>query len=298
MNNIKTVFSIGDLEDLSGIKAHTIRIWERRYGLLSPLRSENNLRLYGLDDLRKLLNVTLLTGCGFKISRVAQMATSDIEMMVREIKLGSHGSSSSIHLYKLSMMTFDQALFLETTDQLLAQIPFRDVFMDHYMPFLEEIGLMWQAGTIQPAHEHFISCLIRMVLLQQTAISTRKIRKGAMPGYVLFLPFGEIHEFGLMYLQYEIASKGVRSVYLGSNIPLESLADVTRLFKNAIYITYLTVLPEEKPIDQYIASLLEKVTGNDSELWVVGRRAADIPEELARGLKRFGSLKEIASNVK
>lgn len=297
MNNIKTVFSIGDLEGLSGVKAHTIRIWERRYGLLSPVRSGNNLRIYGLDDLRKLLNVTLLTQYGFKISQVAVMGSSAIELLVREIRTGHTGTAQSLPLFKLSMMTFDQSLFLETTDQLLSQMPFRNVFMNHYMPFLEEIGLMWQAGTVQPPHEHFISCLIRMVIMQQTAASSRKIRKDVAPAYVLFLPFGEIHEVGLMYLQYEIASKGRRSIYLGSNMPLESLAEVMRLFANVTYITYLTVLPEEKPLDQYIKALQESVAGNHSELWVVGRRAAEIPDALAQGLKRFDTLGEIASSV-
>ncbi|MGV3459743.1 MAG: MerR family transcriptional regulator [Flavobacterium sp.] len=295
MNNIKTVFSIGDLEGLTGVKAHTIRMWEKRYGLLSPQRSGNNLRNYSLDELRKLLNVVLLTGYGLKISKVARMGTAEIEMMVGEIRVGRQDVSHTVQLFKLAMMTFDQPLFLDATDHLLAKMPFSKVFPAYYLPFLEEIGLMWQAGTIQPAHEHFISCLIRMVVMQQTALCSRKVRKGTVPAYVLFLPFGEIHELGLMYLQYLITLQGSGCVYLGSNIPLDSLSEITRLFTGVTFITYLTVLPAEKPLQQYVEALLEKVRGADSNLWVVGRRVAELGPMEAEGLRRFTTLEEIAA---
>lgn len=297
MNNIKTVFSIGDLEGLSGVKAHTIRMWEKRYALLTPQRGENNLRYYGLDELRKLLNVVLLTGYGVKISKVAKMGTSEIEMMVGEIRVGRKDINHTIHLFKLAMMTFDQPLFLDATDHLLAKMPFEEVFPGYYLPFLEEIGIMWQAGTIQPAHEHFISCLIRMVVMQQTAICSRKVKKGTVPSYVLFLPFGEIHELGLMYLQYLITYHGQGCVYLGSNIPLDSLSEVTRLFRNVTFITYLTVLPAEKPLDQYVEALLAKVKDNQSKLWIVGRRVAELTMPETEGLTRFASLHDIATKL-
>src|SRR5690606_2902552 len=142
---------------------------------------------------------------GIKISKVAEMGTAEIEMMVGEIRVGSHKSNQSIHLFKLSMMTFDQPLFLEATDHLLARMSFEKVFMGYYLPFLEEIGLMWQTGTIQPAHEHFISSLIRMVVIQQTVVASKNVKKGTGPQYLLFLPFGESHELGLMYVNYLIA---------------------------------------------------------------------------------------------
>ncbi|WP_308131231.1 MerR family transcriptional regulator [uncultured Flavobacterium sp.] len=297
MNNIKTVFSIGDLEGLSGVKAHTIRIWEKRYGLLSPERSENNLRYYGLDELRKLLNVVLLTGYGVKISKVAKMRTEEIEMMVGEIRVGREDIKHTLHLFKLAMMTFDQPLFLDATDHLLAKMPFERVFNEYYIPFLQEIGLMWQAGTIQPAHEHFISCLIRMVLIQQISLCSRRVRKGTLPAYVLFLPFGEIHELGLMFLQYLITSYGHGCVYLGSSIPLDSLSEVTKLFRGVTFITYMTVLPEEKPLDEYVEALLEKVRDNHSQLWIVGRRVAELTMGDRDSLTLFTTLQDIAAKL-
>ncbi len=298
MNNIKTVFSIGDLEDLSGVKAHTIRMWEKRYGLFSPRRGENNLRYYGLDELRKLLNVVLLIHYGMKISRIAKMGTAEIETMVGEVRVGRKDINHTIHLFKLSMMTFDQPLFLDATDHLLSKMPFEEVFLDYYIPFLEEIGLMWQAGAIQPAHEHFVSCLIRMVVMQHISQSSRKVRKGTVPSYVLFLPFGEIHELGLMFLQYLIAARGEGSVYLGSNIPLDSLSEVTRLFRGVTFITYMTILPEEKPLNQYVASLLEKARDNDSMLYIVGRRVSELPSDGPVAITRYTPLNQPVSIIK
>lgn len=297
MNNIKTIFSIGDLEKLSGVKAHTIRIWEKRYGLLSPERGSNNLRWYGLEELRKLLNVVLLTDYGVKISKVAKMGTSEIEMMVGEIRVGRQDVNHAIHLFKLAMMTFDQPLFLDATDHLLAKMPFEKIFLNYYMPFLEEIGIMWQAGTIEPAHEHFISCLIRMVIMQQIALSSKKVRKGIAAKYVLFLPFGEIHELGLIFLQYLITARGEGCVYLGSNIPLDSLSELMRLFRNITFITYMTVIPEEKPLDMYVETLLSMVRGNESELWIVGRRASELLIGEQENLKRFKALHDIVSKL-
>lgn len=297
MNNIKTVFSIGELEGFSGVKAHTIRVWEKRYGLLAPRRNENNLRYYDLAELRKLLNVVLLTGYGVKISKVAKMGTAEIEMMVGEIRVGRQDINHTIHLFKLAMMTFDQPLFLDATDHLLAKMPFEEVFLKYYLPFLEEIGLMWQAGTIQPSHEHFISCLIHMIVIQQTAVCSRKVKKGVLPAYVLFLPFGEIHELGLMFLQYLITSKGEGCVYLGSNIPLDSLSEVTRLLRGVTFITYMTVLPDEKPLNQYVEALLSKVNDNKSKLWIVGQRVSELTVPEADNLTVFSSIHHIVAKL-
>lgn len=295
MNNIKTVFSISDLENLSGIKAHTIRMWERRYGVLNPVRGENNMRSYMLDDLRKLLNIAVLTDYGIKISRIAQLKESEIEKMVIELRTTKRDNIQVMRQYKLSMMTFDRELFNNTTGQLLSEMPFRDVFMKHFLPFLEEIGLMWQTAAIQPVHEHFISNLIRMCLIEQVSLAVKKIKKGVQPTFVLFLPFGEIHELGLLYIHYEIAASGKACIYLGSNMPLDNLYEITRLFTGVTYITYITLLPEERPLEEYIAVLERKCMQNDSTLWVVGRRVDDITITNGPHLCLFSNLQGVVT---
>lgn len=295
MNHIQTKFSIGDMERFSGVKAHTIRIWEKRYNMFSPLRDRNNLRYYDVGDLRKLLNIVLLNGYGIKISKLAVMDTVAIEMMVGETRMGRMQLDHSMRLFKLSMMTFDQPLFLEATEHLLTKMPFHEVFETYYIPFLEEIGLMWQSGNIQPVHEHFISCLIRMVVTQQTALCSRKVRKSVFPKYVLFLPFGEVHELGLLYIHYLITLRGESSVYLGSNVPLAGLDEVSRLYKEVTFVTYMTLVPAEMPLQEYVDMLVERAGAHGSHIWVVGRRASEI--DSSRNLRLFPTIRDIVAEL-
>ena len=157
MNNIKTVFSIKDLENLTGIKAHTIRIWEKRYTILEPVRTETNIRLYNIENLQKLLNVQLLNNHGYKISTISKLAEDTIPQLVNDIISDKSVKHHAVSSFKLAMMNFDQALFLNTYEKLLSEKSFREIFMDILVPFLHETGFLWQTNTISVAHEHFIS---------------------------------------------------------------------------------------------------------------------------------------------
>ena len=161
MNSVKKSFGIRDLENLSGIKAHTIRIWEKRYGLLKPERTETNIRTYSLQSLQKLLNVTLLYNNGYKISKIADLPEGQIVQEVREIVAQNSVKSHAINAFKLAMINFDQSLFQKTYSGLLAERSFREIFWEVFMPLLHELGLLWQSDTIGPAHEHFITHLIK-----------------------------------------------------------------------------------------------------------------------------------------
>ena len=157
MNNIKNTFSIKDLENLSGIKAHTIRIWEKRYNILSPMRTDTNIRHYDLQSLQKLLNICLLNDYGYKISKIAQFPQEKIPKMVQEIVSEKSAKSHAINSFKMAMVNFDQALFLKTYDELLSEKSFKEIFYEVFIPLITEIGLLWQSETISPSHEHFIS---------------------------------------------------------------------------------------------------------------------------------------------
>ena len=201
MNNIKQDFSIRDLENISGIKAHTIRIWEKRYNLLQPKRSETNIRYYTPENLTKLLNIVLLNKNNFKISKIAAMSEEDITTKSRELAFSIATNDEAINSFKLSMFQFDKILFNNTYNQLLHKKTFREIFKDIFIPFLEHIGLLWQTETLLPAHEHFISNLIT----QKIQINTEKLQysiTNTNKTYVLFLPENEIHELGLLYLNY------------------------------------------------------------------------------------------------
>ena len=168
MNNVKNVFSIKDLENLSGIKAHTIRIWEKRYDVLQPMRTETNIRTYDLASLQKLLNITLLHNYGYKISKISEYPPERIPELVKRIVSEKSAKSHAISDFKMAMMNFDQAKFLNTYDALLSNKSFKEVFYEVFVPLMDEIGLLWQASTITPAHEHFITYLIKQKLMVNT----------------------------------------------------------------------------------------------------------------------------------
>jgi DNA-binding transcriptional MerR regulator len=269
--NVKTIFSIKDLENLSGIKAHTIRIWEKRYNVLEPLRSETNIRNYDLRSLQKLLNVVLLNNYGYKISRIAEHSEEKIELLVREIISEKSTKNHAINAFKMAMINFDQALFLNTYNSLLSEKSFREVFFEVVIPLMQEIGLLWQAGTISPAQEHFITFLIKQKLFLN--IEKLQILEPTRTDkvFVLYLPENEIHELGLMYLNYEILFNGYKTIYLGESVPIDSLMNMNKYFDNIVYVSYLTVEPTKDAINDYIDELSTKIINKNSQVWLLGR---------------------------
>jgi DNA-binding transcriptional MerR regulator len=295
MNNVKNVFSIKDLENISGIKAHTIRIWEKRYNVLEPMRSDTNIRYYNLVNLQKLLNITLLHEHGYKISRIAKFTEQQIPEAVREIISVKSVKSHAISSFKMAMINFDQSLFTKTYDTLLSEKSFREVFYEVFIPLMNEIGLLWQSDTITPAHEHFISYLIKQKLL----INTEKLQVLQPTNddkvFVLYLPSNEIHELGLMYLNYEVLHHGYRSIYLGESIPLDNLKDLKKYFNKVTFISYLTVEPNKEEINPYIKAINEEVLNDtDTELWLLGRMVDFIePQNISNKARIFRSISDL-----
>lgn len=276
MNNVKNVFSIKDLENLSGIKAHTIRIWEKRYNILEPMRTETNIRLYNLANLQKLLNITLLHNHGYKISKISKFPQDKIPYLVREIVSEKSAKHHAISAFKMAMINFDQTLFFTTYNNLLSEKSFREIFYDVIIPLMNEIGMLWQTDTISPAHEHFISYLIKQKLLINTEklqllepTKTEKI-------FILFLPINEIHELGLMYLNYEILYNGYKTIYLGESLPTNSLKDIKTYFDNITYVCYMTVEPDKSEINNYVKQIANEVLDDTSNLWIIGRMAEHV----------------------
>jgi DNA-binding transcriptional MerR regulator len=298
MNNVKSVFSIKDLENLSGIKAHTIRIWEKRYNILEPMRSTTNIRNYDLHNLQKLLNIVLLHNYGYKISRIAEHSTEKIELLVREIISEKSSKNHAINAFKMAMINFDQALFFNTYNNLLSEKSFREIFYDVVIPLMNEIGLLWQSGTITPAQEHFISFLIKQKLL----INTEKIQilepTRTDKVFVLYLPENEIHELGLMYLNYEILLNGYKSIYLGESVPIDSLKDMKKYFDNVIYISYLTVEPNKDVINDYLKEIASEIITPDAQVWLLGRMTQFVDvHQLPKAIKVFNSISDLVTEL-
>ena len=295
MNNVKNVFSIKDLENISGIKAHTIRIWEKRYNVLEPMRSDTNIRYYNLVNLQKLLNITLLHDHGYKISRIAKFTEQQIPEAVREIISEKSVKSHAISSFKMAMLNFDQSLFFKTYDTLLSEKSFRDVFYEVFIPLMNEIGLLWQTDTITPAHEHFITYLIKQKLLTNTEKLQVLQPTNDDKVFVLYLPSNEIHELGLMYLNYEVLHHGYRSIYLGESIPLDNLKDLKKYFNKVTFVSYLTVEPNKDEINPYIAAINDEVLNDDdTELWLLGRMVDFIePQNISDKTRIFRSISDL-----
>ena len=298
MNNVKNTFSIKDLENLSGIKAHTIRIWEKRYNVLEPMRTDTNIRFYDLNALQKLLNITLLHDYGYKISKISKMPSEKIPELVRDIVSVKSAKNHAISSFKLAMMNFDQNLFFSTYNSLLSEKSFREVFFEVFIPLMEEIGYLWQADTITPAHEHFISYLIKMKLL----INTEKIQ--ILPPtktdkiFVLYLPMNEIHELGLMYLNYEILLNGYKTIYLGESVPTESLVDLKKYFDNINFVCYMTVEPEKADVNKYIQQLNDEILEEGSELWLIGRMTENVTlKNFSKKISVFNSILDLVDKL-
>ena len=295
MNNVKKSFSIRDLENLSGIKAHTIRIWEKRYELLSPERTSTNIRTYSLASLQKLLNITLLYKNGYKISKIAKIPEIDIPVVVREIVAKNSTKNHAINAFKLSMINFDPSLFQNTYNNLLSEKSFRDIFWEYFIPLLSELGLLWQTDTISPAHEHFISNLIK----QKIYTSTEKLQLMEPTQhdkiFVLFLPENEIHEIGLLFINYEILLRGYKTIYLGQTMPLESLVDLQAYYNNIHYLSYFTVVPNKDRLGKYIDDFTKIISQKNSNLWILGRQIHHInKEKLPPHIRTFESVEQLS----
>jgi DNA-binding transcriptional MerR regulator len=264
MNNIKVNFSIKDLENLTGIKAHTIRIWEKRYNLLSPDRSDTNIRNYSLTSFQKLLNISYLNNNGLKISKIASLDEDEIPIRVREIASRAKVEDHAINALKMAMINFDQVLFYSTYNNLLENKTFSEIFYTVFLPLLNEIGLLWQTNTITPAHEHFLSVHIKQKILLNIERLQLLEPKPISKTYILFLPDAEIHDIGLLFVNYQLRSKGYHTIFLGESVPMDSLTDLLDFFEEITFISYFTVYPETEKIDEYIADFNELLLKNDN----------------------------------
>ncbi|MBF0694473.1 MAG: MerR family transcriptional regulator [Flavobacterium sp.] len=298
MNNIKTVFSIKDLENLSGIKAHTIRIWEKRYNALVPMRTSSNIRVYDLAALQKLLNIKLLHNHGYKISKISKLENDRIRELVNEITSSKNRNQHVISAMKVAMMNFDSAQFLNIYDSLAAEKPFRQIFYEVFHPLLEDLGFLWQTDTITPAHEHFISYLIKQKIL----VNTEEVQKAGPTNtdktFVLFLPLHEVHELGLMYINYELLAQGHRSVYLGESVPMSSLKSIKDHFGNVIYISYLTCAPNREDLPGYLREIQSEILREQDELWILGTHTEDLAEaDLPKDVRHFTSIQSVIAQT-
>ena len=253
-SEVKQEFSIKDLENLSGVKAHTIRAWDQRYQLLNPSRSETNIRTYSGEDLKRLLNVSLLLERGMKISKAAAMSDEQLaEAMTNSPDVREPGGELvAQQKLKLSMMSYDEKLFRETMDECIDRLGFGATVVSVCLPFLADVGVLWLTNAICPANEHFMSNLLRQMLYAQIHNATVPEAEEDDTVLVLYLPEREIHDISLLFVHQLCREQGRKSVLLGQSVPFEDLFGVAAQFPKVAFVTYCTTSPAEHQAQAYV----------------------------------------------
>ncbi len=248
------VYSINDLEKLSGIKAHTLRIWEQRYGLIVPKRTPTNIRYYDDDDLKFVLNVALLNRNGYRISKIAQMSKPEIAEKVAAVSDLSFEGDAQLDALALAMIEMDEYKFERILSANIHQVGFERTMLEVVYPFLEKLSLLWLTGSINPVQENFISNLIRQKLI--AAIDKLPLPTGSqVKKFVLFLPEGERQELSLLFMHYLVKNRKHHVVYLGQDISPADLHDAERIAKPDYVFTMITESFGQEPAQRYVNKL-------------------------------------------
>jgi DNA-binding transcriptional MerR regulator len=279
-------YSIKDLEQITGVKAHTIRIWEKRYGIVNPMRTESNIRFYCDEDLKKLLNISILLKHGYKISKLAGIDKVELGERIREISMVQNGHECDIENLVVSMIELDEKKFNSTLSQLIIKEGFENTVFNVIYPFFDKIGTLWQTGTINPAQEHFISNLVKQKIYVAIDGIQREFRKDAKT-FVLFLPEWEMHELGMLMYNYIIKSRGHKVVYLGQSVPYEDIKRVSEIHKPDFIFSSFAFAVDENKLEKYLKTLASDF--EDSQIIVTGYQTANLPFKLPANLHQVSS---------
>ena len=261
------LFSISQLSKFSGIKPHTIRIWEQRYDALTPNRSEGNTRYYDNNQLRRLLNIVSLIKADYKVSEISSLPDKKLFKLINELA-GNEFKNSTSDYFVLQLisagMNFDEVNFDKIFSHCLIKYGVKGAYLEIIYPVLKRVGIMWTADLIPPAAEHFISNLIRQKLF--TIIDSMPVAKGSSGSWLLFLPENEFHEIGLLLSHYMIRLSGVKSVFLGSNVPLESVKETVNMSSPDNLLVFLTHNNSKSELQHYINRLSQQF--KNRKIWV------------------------------
>ncbi|GET22598.1 MerR family transcriptional regulator [Prolixibacter denitrificans] len=263
-------YTIKDLENLSGIKAHTIRIWEKRYGLLIPQRTDTNIRRYTDDDLKKIINISLLVNRGFKISKIA--ALSEEELYNHALKANSKPEDTNDRIEKLifHMLSLDVNSIEQEVESLIQEAGVEKAIYQYIFPLMEKIGALWQANSIVPAQEHFMFNFLRQKLIVETD-KLPKTNGQTEPSGLFFLPEGENHEFSLLFYNYLARKNGHHTLYLGQSVPLSDILTIAESFHFDYYFTAIITSTPKSDFEQFLGDFSHKVS--TSTLFVTGKEA-------------------------
>ncbi len=292
LSNLST-YSIKDLEKLSGIKAHTLRVWEQRYGVLKPQRTESNIRYYSNEDLKKLLNINILNNSGLKISKIIKLSDKEISQKVIELSQVNTAINAQVDALMLAMIEMDELRFEQVVTSSIVQIGFENTISKIVFPFLKKIGVMWQTGAVNPAQEHFISNLIRqkvIVGIDRLPYPSSKIA----PRYMFFLPEGELHELSLLLYCYMAKARGAHTIYLGQSVPLDDIQKVYNVRKPQFIVSVFT-FSFQIETEEYIKQLSKVLS--ESTVLLSGFQLMEYKKKLPPNIRIFKEPEDFAKLV-
>lgn len=239
------IYSIKDIEKITGIKAHTIRMWERRYGMVIPKRTDTNIRYYSDQNLKDILNISILNQNGLKISKIAELSDEELRTQVSSLIDNPKEFTHIIDKMLLSMLEIDEQAFSNIFSESLKEFGFEKMMELIFFPFLERIGILWQTGTINPAQEHFISNLLRQKIIA-TIDNEMSNTKPHRDKIIFFLPEGEMHELGLLFYSFIARKNGFEVIYLGASVPTSDLIEIQRITNaKAMFSAYVSATVKE-----------------------------------------------------
>ncbi|MBS2211462.1 MerR family transcriptional regulator [Carboxylicivirga mesophila] len=288
-------YSIKDLEKISGIKAHTIRIWERRYNLIEPQRTSTNIRYYDDDDLKRILNVSILNQNGYKISKIADMTEEQLRERVIDLCLDTRNTDVQIESLLVAMLEMDESKFTNVLTNSIIKLGFEATVEVILFPFLDRIGILWQAGTINPAQEHFISNLIRQKLIVAIDNEMQNFIPKADKTIVFFLPENELHEIGLLFYSLIARKEGFSVIYLGASVPVEDLKVVFDVRKADAMFTSFVSAGKKEDIEAVMKGIEERVPAVTS--FVTGLQVRELKPALPKQFEVITTAKDFKARL-
>lgn len=286
-------FTIKDLENLSGIKAHTIRIWEQRYQFLKPGRTDTNIRYYTCEELKKLLNVALLNKYGYKISHIDKMCEAELQEKLLLLTMQEAMQERIVSELVQSMISLNMDELEEKMNRYIDARGIEKTISQIIFPFLEKIGLLWLTNHINPAQEHLVTNFIRQKMI--VGIDQLPCNMQSVKSVLLFLPEGEFHEIGLLIVHYLLKCRGVKVIYLGANIALKDVEYVARLKKPTYLFTHLTSVTNKFNFDQFLSDNNRKPGG--SILVVSGQLTQSYQKKIPPAIRLKRSFDEVLDFV-
>ncbi|WP_372647921.1 MerR family transcriptional regulator [Draconibacterium sp.] len=274
-------YSIKDLETLSGIKAHTIRIWEKRYDLLKPERTDTNIRYYTDDDLKRMLNVSLLVRNGYKISKVAAWKEADIKQTVLDVAKTKKSEEGYVDRLLLFMVNFDNVGFTELVNEIIEKFGLEEAMQNIFFALFERIGTFWQVGSIFPAQEHYITSFIRQKII--AAIDAHGITNSKEKTILFYLPEEELHELSLLFYSYLALKLGYNIIYLGQFVPFADLEKIqSHVELDFIFTAFISPIQKEN-LENYLEKLKELY--QQQKVFITGWQVKEHAPKLPRNFK-------------